>query len=87
MATRKELHRLDKHNGAITSVAFGPDSKTLLVATGDGHLVWWGIGKLDRRQEWNFPGAIHGVSYAPDGRHFATANSNGTVYLIRLPRR
>ena len=30
-------------------------------------------------------GLVNGVAFTPDGRHLATANANGTVYILRLP--
>ena len=30
------------------------------------------------------PGPAQKVVFAPDGRHIATANANGTVYILRL---
>jgi len=27
---------------------------------------------------------IHQVVFTPDGRHLATANGNGTIYILRL---
>jgi WD40 repeat protein len=35
---------------------------------------------------WQLPGPVYGIAFAPDSRHLATANSNGTIYLFRLPR-
>jgi ECF sigma factor len=32
------------------------------------------------------PGYVHGVAFAPDGRHLATVNGNGTVYVLRLAK-
>jgi Leucine-rich repeat (LRR) protein len=32
-------------------------------------------------------GCINGVVFTPDGRHLATANGNGTVYILRLAAR
>jgi hypothetical protein len=28
---------------------------------------------------------VWGLALAPDGKHLATANGNGTVYILRLP--
>jgi WD40 repeat protein len=30
-----------------------------------------------------FGGAVRSVAFTPDGRYLATANANGTVYLLR----
>ena len=35
-------------------------------------------------REWTFPGDVRWAAYAPDGRHMFTANSNGTIYALRL---
>ena len=29
-------------------------------------------------------GAVRAVAFTPDGRYLATANANGTVYLLRV---
>jgi WD40 repeat protein len=33
-----------------------------------------------------FGGAVRAVAFTPDGRYLATANANGTVYLLRAER-
>ena len=33
---------------------------------------------------WRLPGGVTGLSFAPDGQHLITANSNGTAYVLRL---
>jgi len=33
---------------------------------------------------WDLPGDMNQLSFAPDGRHLITANSNGTAYVLRL---
>jgi hypothetical protein len=35
--------------------------------------------------ECQLPGRIWGLALSPDGKYLATANANGTVYVIRLP--
>jgi hypothetical protein len=35
--------------------------------------------------EWRLPGPVYDLAFASDGRHIATANGNGTVYILRLP--
>jgi hypothetical protein len=32
----------------------------------------------------NLPGPVQQVAFDPQGRHLATANSNGTIYRFRL---
>jgi hypothetical protein len=33
------------------------------------------------------PFIVNGLAASADGKHLATANSNGTVYILRLPLR
>jgi WD40 repeat protein len=35
--------------------------------------------------ESKLPGPIQALAFAPDSRHLAVGNSNGTVYVLRLP--
>jgi WD40 repeat protein len=68
--------------GPITALAFAPDG-SLAAATADGRVAVWAWGE----QRWSsrLPGPVHGVAWAPDSRHLATANANGTVYIFRIP--
>jgi hypothetical protein len=38
-----------------------------------------------RQTGWHFPGPVNGVTFDATGRHLATANANGTVFILRLP--
>jgi hypothetical protein len=37
--------------------------------------------------ERRLPHRVNGLAPSADGKHLATANSNGTVYILRLPLR
>jgi serine/threonine-protein kinase len=62
------------------------DGKTAVTAAGD-RIVIWTIASGDKLREWQLPGPVHAIALAADGRHLATANGNGTVYLLRLSPR
>jgi hypothetical protein len=68
-------------------VAIAPDGKQLAAVTGPRAIRLWDLttGKPEAVIRLN-PGVqfIDQVAYSPDGRHLATANSNGTVYILRL---
>jgi WD40 repeat protein len=67
----------------VTSVAYAPNNKMVAASCTNGEvIVWETSGK--KHQKWNFPGAVHGVTFFPDSRHLAIANGNGTVYILRL---
>jgi WD40 repeat protein len=76
---------LKGHDGAVTALAYAPTGNALLSAGADGKLVLWQVGRLKTTSRaWQLPGPVHGVAIAPDGRHAATANANGTVYILRI---
>jgi hypothetical protein len=33
---------------------------------------------------FSLPGGVVGLTFSPDGRHLATTNMNGTIYILRL---
>jgi WD40 repeat protein len=61
-----------------------PDGKTLVVAQRWGGVITLLDGKKTKLREWELLGPVHDVAFAPDGWHLATANGNGTVYILRL---
>jgi WD40 repeat protein len=69
--------------GRIRSIAFSPDGKRLATLAYNEITVWaWG------QKQWSvrLPAISQaGVVWGPDSRHFAVANANGTVYILRVP--
>jgi WD40 repeat protein len=83
---RPRLHAtLRGHTGYVTSVQFEEPGKTLVSAALDRKLIFWDISGKKLR-ELQFPSVIHQIAIAPDGRHVATANGNGTIYVLRFSR-
>lgn len=78
----KELLEL-QHQWSLTAVAFSADGSTL-ISTGHNGLTEWDALSGEKLREWSLPGYVNGLSFAPDGRHLATGNGNGTVYVLRL---
>jgi WD40 repeat protein len=72
------------HRHAVHALAFAPDGTALISAGHDGRLVFWETATGRKRREWELRVPLFGVAFAGDGRHLATANGNGTVYLFRL---
>jgi WD40 repeat protein len=58
-----------------------------VVTTGDDRrLTIWDLdGKIV--SERLLPHFVTGLALSKDGKYLATANSNGTVYILRLPLR
>ncbi len=70
----------------ITALAFALDGQTLAAASNDGRILLWDIpsGKLHR--VIRLPLQANDIDYAADGRHLATANEDGSVFVLRLSR-
>jgi WD40 repeat protein/formylglycine-generating enzyme required for sulfatase activity len=67
----------------VGGVAFSPDGR-FLASLGSSTLVVWDVAAQKKHWECKLPGAAGRVRFAADGRHLATANGNGTVYILRL---
>jgi WD40 repeat protein len=68
--------------GGLEWLAITPTGR--IVVGGEAHLSVW-TRKGEKVAETRLPGLMHAMALAPDGRHVATANGDGTVYVIRLP--
>jgi WD40 repeat protein len=70
----------------VVAVAFSPAGKTVASADRHGRIVLWDVAAGDKLREWQLPGQVWDIAFAPDGRHLAAANGNGTVYILRLAK-
>jgi serine/threonine protein kinase/WD40 repeat protein len=80
----------------IRRVAIAPDSRLLAAHDGYGRAAWWEISTSMESTttrllgSWKAPGFVEGYSnlaIAPDSRHLAIGNVNGTVYILRIERK
>jgi WD40 repeat protein len=71
-------------NENSTAVALAPDGKLLAVVEPGNTLLVWDLvaGREVRRVA--LPGPANRVAFAADSRHLATANTNGTIYVLRV---
>jgi WD40 repeat protein len=79
------------HIGGVGILAASNDGR-LLVSTGwDGTVRLWEIADTLTLKETirlaPLSGLVYGSSLASDGRHIATLNFNGTIYVLRLASR
>jgi len=86
-ATGTELATLAGHQALVTSVSFSPNSQLVASSSHDGTIRLWNAqsGKLQKAFVLSEGfGCIGDVVFSSDGRHLATANGNGTIYILRL---
>jgi WD40 repeat protein len=70
--------------GSSHRLVFSPDDRTLVSADRSGQVILWTIDSRSKSREWRLPGPVLGVAFAPDGKHLALGNGNGTIYVLRL---
>jgi formylglycine-generating enzyme required for sulfatase activity/serine/threonine protein kinase len=71
----------------ISGMEFSIDGKLLIVSDHAGRIILYDAATGVCLDEVQMPGEVQGFSLAPDGHHLATANANGTVYILRLTNR
>jgi WD40 repeat protein len=84
LESAKALFSVPGHRDRITAVAADPQGRVVASADRSGRILVWDVASGAQRHRWDLPGRVHGLAFAPDGRHLATANHNGTVYVLRL---
>ena len=92
MANRQEVKSFRAHLFRIVAFAMSPDGSRFVTAGDDNLVKLWetSSGKELRRWDFHVPpqgrkSFIRNLTFAPDGKHVATANANATVYLLELP--
>lgn len=85
----KDFVSLQGHTHNVQSVSLRLDGRLAVTASYDGSVRLWEIGgNLPRKMVLALGSAGEKSwlgSLSPDGRYVATGNSDGTVYLFRLP--
>ena len=71
------------HSGPTVST-IAPNGKTLATAGLDGQIVLWDLGAGTRIGQIELSNRLRRITFAPDSRHLATSNDNGTVYILRI---
>lgn len=86
----KEPATLLGHGSPVLSLDYSPDGKTLVssgsvAADRPGDLRLWNVSekKVTRRIATSV-GSIGRVVFSPEGRHVVTANSDGTLHVLRV---
>ncbi|HEV3084340.1 MAG TPA: sigma-70 family RNA polymerase sigma factor [Gemmataceae bacterium] len=79
--TGTELLRLSGPEREIMAFAFAPDSQTLLAWSQDQNLYLWDT-TTGKRQQRPCPGPCMEVSFSPDGRYLAMADSENRIFIV-----
>jgi WD40 repeat protein len=66
------------------SVCVAPEGRAIAAAFLDGRVIVWDGAGRRKLYQWRFPGPVHHLVFAADGKHLLSANGNGTVYILRL---
>ena len=74
----------DQHR-TMNTLEFSADGRRLLSADGGGRVTVWTVPTGEIVQRWQFPGWVWAARWSPDQQLIATANQNGTVYLLVAP--
>jgi WD40 repeat protein len=92
LAPQTEKPALRGHTSGVPSCAWRADGK-LLASAGleDGTVRLWDPDTKPPRSQPIVlfpPGqkSIHAIALTPEGRHLVTANTNGTIYVLRLAK-
>jgi WD40 repeat protein len=88
LGQKEPERRFKGHSGEVLGAALVPQADgggKFAVSVGrGGEMFLWDLDREEPVKKWALPGTAHWVSCAPDGKHFATGNGNGSVYVFRL---
>jgi WD40 repeat protein/energy-coupling factor transporter ATP-binding protein EcfA2 len=76
-----KLVDLKGHSGAVTSVSFSPNGKTIASASKDKTVKLWSIEGRELQTLKGHSGSVTSVSFSPDGKTIASASSDGTIIV------
>jgi len=70
--------------GDVSGLAVSLDGSRLAVF-GNGTVDLCDLANGQSLRRWDLGVAVNTILHLPDGKHLATANKNGTIYLLDLP--
>jgi WD40 repeat protein len=83
--THREKPSRPRPHSDVQCVCFAPYGHNMLWACSKGEIFHWDTMAKKTNLVCKLPGEVRAIACSPDGRYLATANGNGTVYLLRMP--
>jgi WD40 repeat protein len=77
-------HELGGWSGILRALALSPDGRMLASSAQDKRVIVWDTTAGKKLHEWQLPGEVTALAFATDGRHLASGNRNGTIYILRI---
>jgi WD40 repeat protein/tRNA A-37 threonylcarbamoyl transferase component Bud32 len=84
--THETIAEFSGHEGAVSSVAFSPDSCCLASCSHDRTVRLWPIDGGECRVLRGHPDVVYAVAFHPDGTRLATAARDGAIWLWDVAR-
>jgi WD40 repeat protein len=77
---------LGRHKAVVTTLAFGPDGRTLYAGGGDGVVKVWDVDRGSERSSYAWPigNRVQSLAVSPDGLRAAAGGDIGTVAVWDL---
>jgi serine/threonine protein kinase len=88
-AANQEYKLLQRHNGPIYGLAWSPDAKHLVSASGDHKAFLWSFkaGNTFFTEAMKCKGIVNSVSWSPDSKHLALGSNDKTVQIWEVTKR
>lgn len=80
-ASGTKLSEWQTRAGYVTSIAFSPSGRLLVVGEANGGALVWDIASDDIVGEYDVSASVNAVAFSPDSTRVATAESDGAVRI------
>ena len=78
------MHTIKAHEQKVFAFAMSGDGKHFVTASNDNTVKLWDVATGKEVRKWDLGVPVRNLAYARDGKYAATANGNGTLYLLDL---
>jgi WD40 repeat protein len=85
LAKPEPLLTFKAHPQRLLGLAMSADGKRFASLGRDGEVRVWETATGKSVRQWELKVGVQSVLFLPDGKQLATANADGTVYLLELP--